>query len=141
MSAIDRRRLLAASGAVGLAAAAPRLAFADAAAETAGRLGAAGHRDPARRHAHRPLPLDGGPDGSGVDALSRGPERLRPGGAGRIPGRDALAAKIARSPAHWRRSAACSPPGPYVFTELRPVGANTFKLYVREGIGRHRTGC
>ena len=25
--------------------------------------------------------------------------------------------------------------GPYIFTQLRPIGANTFKLYVREGLG------
>ena len=29
--------------------------------------------------------------------------------------------------------------GPYIFTEARPVGANTFKLYVRDGLsGRDR---
>ena len=54
---------------------------------------------------------------------------------GRIPGRDALAEKIAAVSGALAGVSALQAAGPYIFTELRPVGANTFKLYVREGAG------
>ncbi len=57
----------------------------------------------------------------------------------RIPGRDALAAKISAASGKLVSVAAVQPAGGMIFTEIRPAGANTFKLYVREGLdGRDR---
>ncbi len=54
---------------------------------------------------------------------------------GAIPGREALAQKIATVTGALGVIAQVQVAGPWVFTELRPAGANTFKLMVRDGIG------
>jgi prolyl oligopeptidase len=51
-----------------------------------------------------------------------------------IPGRDDLARKIGAVTGGLTAVAAVQSAGPYVFIELRPPGANTFKLYVRKGL-------
>ncbi|HEY5106050.1 MAG TPA: prolyl oligopeptidase family serine peptidase [Caulobacteraceae bacterium] len=51
-----------------------------------------------------------------------------------IPGRAALAERIAAVTGALGVIAQVQAAGPYVFTELRPAGANTFKLMVREGV-------
>jgi prolyl oligopeptidase len=53
----------------------------------------------------------------------------------RIPGREALAGKISAVTGALTAVSAVQAAGPYVFSQVRPVGANTFKLHVREGIG------
>ncbi|THD74376.1 MAG: S9 family peptidase [Phenylobacterium sp.] len=50
-----------------------------------------------------------------------------------IPGREALAAKIGAVTGVLTTVSAVQAAGPYVFSEVRPAGANTFKLYVRQG--------
>ena len=56
-----------------------------------------------------------------------------------IPGRDALASKIGDLTGKAVAVTAVQAAGPYIFTQVRPAGANTFKLYVREGLaGRDR---
>jgi len=52
----------------------------------------------------------------------------------RIPGRDALTHKIGGYSGGVVAVSAVQAAGPYVFTQARPAGANTFKLYVREGM-------
>ena len=52
-----------------------------------------------------------------------------------IPGRDKLAEDIGKVTGAVAIVAAIQAAGPYVFTQLRPAGANTYKLYVREGAG------
>ncbi|HEX3699728.1 MAG TPA: prolyl oligopeptidase family serine peptidase [Phenylobacterium sp.] len=52
-----------------------------------------------------------------------------------IPGREDLAAKIGAVTGVVTAVSAIQAAGPYVFTEVRPAGANTFKLYVRQGRG------
>ena len=51
-----------------------------------------------------------------------------------IPGRDEMARKIGAVTGGLTAVAAVQSAGPYLFIELRPPGANTFKLYVREGV-------
>jgi prolyl oligopeptidase len=53
---------------------------------------------------------------------------------GRIPGREALAVKIGEVSGALAAVGGMQSAGPYIFTQVRPVGANTFKLYVREGL-------
>ena len=56
-----------------------------------------------------------------------------------IPGRDALQAAVATYDGEVVAVQAVQVGGPYVFTQVRPAAANTFKLYVREGVnGRDR---
>lgn len=52
----------------------------------------------------------------------------------RIPGRDALAQKIAGVSGALDVVGEAQAAGPYLFIQRRPVGANTFKLYVRDGV-------
>jgi prolyl oligopeptidase len=54
---------------------------------------------------------------------------------GRIPGRDGLDEKISAVSGAVAAVGAVQPAGPYLFIEQRPLGANTFKLYVRESAG------
>ena len=49
----------------------------------------------------------------------------------KIPGRDALAAKIGEVTSKTVAVSAVQAAGPYIFTQVRPVGANTFNLFVR----------
>ncbi|MFI4933171.1 MAG: prolyl oligopeptidase family serine peptidase [Caulobacterales bacterium] len=53
---------------------------------------------------------------------------------GKIPGHEALTVKISAVSGGLTAVQAVQAAGPYVFSQVRPVGANTFKLYVREGI-------
>jgi prolyl oligopeptidase len=52
---------------------------------------------------------------------------------GAIPGREALAQKIGAVTGVLTAVSGVQAAGPYIFTEVRPTGANTFKLFVREG--------
>ena len=52
-----------------------------------------------------------------------------------IPGRDDLAARIGAVSGGLTIVSAVQSAGPYVFTQVRPAGANTYKLYVRQGLG------
>ena len=52
----------------------------------------------------------------------------------KIPGRDELARKIGGYTGGVVAVASIQAAGPYIFSETRPAGANTFKLYVREGM-------
>ena len=54
---------------------------------------------------------------------------------GSLSGRDALAARIGSLTGKVVAVTSVQAAGPYIFTELRPAGANTFKLYVRDGVG------
>ncbi|HWF78012.1 MAG TPA: prolyl oligopeptidase family serine peptidase, partial [Caulobacteraceae bacterium] len=135
MNAIDRRRLLAASGAASLAAAAPRLAFADAplpkppvasvrpVTET---LHGVAVTDP-YRWMENPKDPEWAPYLAGQNAYARAV-------LSRIPGRDTLAQKIAGASGALAVVTSVQSAGPYIFTELRPAGAATFKLFVREGL-------
>ncbi len=51
-----------------------------------------------------------------------------------LSGRDALAGRIGALTGQVVAVQAVQAAGPYIFTEIRPAGANTFKLYVREGL-------
>ncbi len=51
-----------------------------------------------------------------------------------IPGREALAVRIGTYSAGLTAVGALQVAGPYIFTQVRPAGANTYKLYVREGL-------
>jgi len=51
-----------------------------------------------------------------------------------IPGRDALLAAINHYTESLVAVASVQIGGDYIFTEVRPAGANTFKLYVRQGL-------
>lgn len=53
---------------------------------------------------------------------------------GRIPGRDALARDVSHYSAGFAVVAGLVVRGPYIFTEVRPAGANNYKLFVREGV-------
>jgi prolyl oligopeptidase len=53
----------------------------------------------------------------------------------KIPGREALAASIGAVSGKVAGVSAVQTAGQLIFTEVRPVGANTFKLYVRHGVG------
>ncbi len=52
-----------------------------------------------------------------------------------IPGRDALTEAVAHYTSLVVAVNAVKIGGDYIFTEVRPAGANTFKLFVREGLG------
>ncbi len=135
MNAIDRRRLLAASGALGLAAAAPRLVFADVLPKppvatvrpVTETLHGVAVTDPYRWMENAKDP-EWAPYLAGQNAYARAVL------AG-IPGRDALVEKVAAVSGALAAVGNVQSAGPYVFTQLRPVGANTFKLYVRDGLG------
>jgi len=51
----------------------------------------------------------------------------------RIPGREQLAGKISAVSGALDVISQAQAAGPYLFVQRRPIGANTFKLYVREG--------
>ena len=51
-----------------------------------------------------------------------------------IPGRDALAKRIDAMTSTLAVVQAAQAAGPYIFTQTRPAGANTAKLFVREGV-------
>jgi prolyl oligopeptidase len=134
MNAIDRRRLLAATGAAGLAAAAPRFAFADAAPKppvasvrpVTETLHGVSITDP-YRWMENPADPEWASYLAGQNAHARAV-------LASIPGRDALAAKISGVSGALAAVSTVQSAGPYVFTELRPLGANSFRLFVRKGL-------
>jgi prolyl oligopeptidase len=131
---LDRRRLLASAAVLGAAAGAPRLAWADAppapprasvrpVTET---LHGVTITDP-YRWMETPSDPEWTPYLMGQNAYARTV-------LAKIPGREALADKIGAVSGALAAIGQVQPAGPYLFTQLRPVGANTFKLYVREGL-------
>ena len=131
---IDRRRLLASAAALSAAVATPRLAWADAPAgppvasvrpvtETLHGVSVTDRY----RWMETPSDPEWTPYLMGQNAYARGVLAT-------IPGREALAGKIEAVSGALAAISAFQSAGPYLFTELRPVGANTFKLYVREGM-------
>ena len=130
---IDRRRLLQSSAALAGALAAPGLALAEAAAsgppvapvrpftET---LWGKTISDPYRW-------MEAEPPEWKAYALAEGAYAKKVLDA--IPGRDAIAAAIGRYTHDVVAVSAVQIGGDYIFTETRPAGANTFKLYVRQG--------
>ncbi|HEY1749759.1 MAG TPA: prolyl oligopeptidase family serine peptidase [Caulobacteraceae bacterium] len=130
---IDRRRLLTSAAAAGAFVAAPRLALG---AEAAGPPVAAVRpvsetifgvtvTDPYRWMENSKDP-EWMPYLMGQNAYARGV-------LAKIPGREALAAKIGALSGKVAAVNGVQPAGGLIFVEMRPVGANTFKLYVREG--------
>jgi prolyl oligopeptidase len=63
-----------------------------------------------------------------------GQNRYARGLLGRITGRDELVRKIGDYSGGVVAVSTIQAAGPYIFTQARPAGANTFKLYVREGL-------
>jgi prolyl oligopeptidase len=63
-----------------------------------------------------------------------GQNRFARGLLGKISGRDELARKIGDYTGGVAAVSAIQAAGPYIFTQVRPAGANTFKLYVRSGM-------
>ena len=137
---LDRRRLLASAAALGAAAAAPPLAW----SLPQGAPGAGPPKASVRpvtetlhgvtltdpyRWMETPTDPEWTPYLTGQNAYARAVLARDPG-ARRAGGRRSRAVSGALAAISQVQSA-----GPYVFTQLRPVGANTFKLYVREGVG------
>ncbi|HVN01786.1 MAG TPA: prolyl oligopeptidase family serine peptidase [Caulobacteraceae bacterium] len=129
----DRRQLLASAAATGAAAGLPPLAWGDAvpAAPKASvrpvteTLHGVAVTDP-YRWMENPKDPEWTPYLMGQNAHARAV-------LARIPGRDALAGKIGAVSGKLAAVAAVQPAGGMVFSQIRPVGANTLKLYVREG--------
>ena len=132
---LDRRRLLASAAALGATAAAPRLALADDAVKppvasvrpVTETLHGVTLTDP-YRWMETPADPEWTPYLMGQNAYARAV-------LGRIPGREALAEKISAVSGGLVVIASLQPAGSYIFTQVRPIGANTLKLYVREGVG------
>ena len=130
---LDRRHLLASAAAVGATAAAPSFAWADAPAgpPTASvrpvteTLHGVTVTDP-YRWMENPQDPEWMPYLMGQNAYARAV-------LGKIPGRDALADKISAVSGKVAAVSAVQPAGGLIFSEIRPAGANTFKLYVRQG--------
>jgi len=131
---LDRRRLLASAAALSWTAGAPRLAWADAppappkasvrpVTETLHGVAVTDRY----RWMETPSDPEWTPYLMGQNAYARGV-------LAKIPGREALAAKIGAVSGALAAIGQVQPAGPYLFTQVRPVGANTFKLYVREGV-------
>ena len=131
---IDRRRLLATAAALGVGAATRGAAFA---AETAGppkasvrpvteTLHGTSITDP-YRWMETPTDPEWPPYLMGQNAYARAV-------LAKIPGRDELARKIGGYSGGVVAVSAIQAAGPYIFSQARPAGANTFKLYVREGL-------
>jgi prolyl oligopeptidase len=131
---LHRRSLLASAGALSAAALAPRLAFADTAIKppvaSVRRVSDTLHgvtvTDPYRWMENAKDP-EWMPYLMGQNAYARAV-------LGKIPGREALAAKIGAVSGKVAALSGVQTAGGYIFTEVRPAGANTFKLYVREGV-------
>ena len=134
MHRLDRRWLLAGSSALGLAAAAPRFAFADDALKppvasvrpVTETLHGVTVTDP-YRWMETPTDPEWKPYLMGQNAYARAVLAT-------IPGREALAARIGFDLGQGDPDPArCSRPGGMIFSEIRPAEANTFKVYVRRG--------
>lgn len=136
MNSLDRRRLMISAGALGVAAAAPRLGLA---ADDAAKPPVAPVR-PVTETLHGVQVTDRyrwmeamGKDPAWTPWLM-GQNAYARGLLAKIPGRDDLAAKIAAASAALAAVSNVQSAGPYIFTEVRPPVANTFKLFVREGV-------
>ena len=133
MASIDRRRLLVGSSALGLAAAAPRFAFADdpikppvaSVRPVTETLHGVAVTDP-YRWMETPSDPEWTPYLMGQNAYARAV-------LAKIPGREALAAQIGAISGKVTAISAVQPAGGMIFSEIRPAGANTFKVYVRQG--------
>jgi prolyl oligopeptidase len=131
---IDRRVRLASSAALAGAMAAPRLALAQAGAASGPPVAAVRPvtetlwgvpvTDP-----YRWMEAEG-PEWKAY-ALAEGDYAKRMLGA--IPGRDALVAAVQHYTHDLVAVSAVQVGGERIFTQVRPAGANTFKLYVRDG--------
>jgi prolyl oligopeptidase len=132
---MDRRALLASSAALAGAVAAPRLALAQGAAAPAGppvapvrpvteTLWGVSVTDP-----YRWMEAEG-PEWKAY-ALAEGDYAKAVLGA--IPGRDALVAQVQHYTHDLVAVSAVQVGGDRIFTQVRPAGADTFKLYVRDG--------
>ena len=134
MHGLDRRQLLAGSSALGLAAAAPRFAFADDSIKppvasvrmVTETLHGVTVTDP-YRWMENPKDPEWMPYLMGQNAYARSV-------LGKVPGRDALADKISAVSGKVAAVSSVQPAGGMIFSEIRPAGANTFKLYVRKGV-------
>jgi prolyl oligopeptidase len=133
--ALDRRRLLVSAAAVGAAAGLPRLAFADAPPAAPPKasvrpitetLHGVTITDPYRWMETASDP-EWMPYLLGQNAYARGV-------LAKIPGREPLAGRIGALTGKLAAVAAVQPAGGMIFSEIRPIGANTFKLYVRDGV-------
>jgi prolyl oligopeptidase len=132
--ALDRRRLLVSAGSAALAVGLPTWAHADAippppkasvrpVTET---LHGVTVTDP-YRWMENPKDPEWSPYLMGQNAHARAV-------LAQIPGREALADKIGAVSGKLAAVASVQPAGGLVFSEIRPVGANTLKLYVRQGL-------
>src|SRR5579872_2557592 len=133
--ALDRRRLLASAAALGAASALPPAAWSQALAgppkATVRPVTETLHGvtiTDRYRWMETPADPEWTPYLMGQNAYARAVLAA-------IPGRDALAEKISAVSGALAAIGQVQTAGPYIFTQLRPVGANTFKLYVREGVG------
>ena len=132
---IDRRALLASSAALAGALTAPKFAFAQAAASgppvapvrpVTETLWGVQVTDPYRWMEQE------GPEWKAY-ALAENDYARKMLAA--IPGRDALYAAISKNSGSLVALSGAQVAGDYVFSEVRPAQAETFKLYVRNGIG------
>jgi prolyl oligopeptidase len=132
---MDRRALLASSAALAGAMAAPRLALAQGGAAASGppvapvrpvteTLWGVQVTDPYRW-------MEAEPPEWKAYALAEGAYAKRVLDA--IPGRDALVAQVQHYTHDLVAVSAVQVGGERIFTQVRPAGANTFKLYVRDG--------
>jgi prolyl oligopeptidase len=130
---MDRRTLLASSAALAGALAAPKLAF----AQTAGGPPVAPVRPVTETYfgttvvdPYRWMEAEG-PEWK-TYALAEAAYAKSVLGA--IPGREALIDAVAHYTSQVVAVSAVQIGGDYIFTQVRPAGANTFKLYVRKGL-------
>jgi prolyl oligopeptidase len=131
---LDRRRLMASAAAAGALSTAPRLAWSQTPAgpprasvrPVTETLHGVTVTDPYRWMENFSDP-EWTPYLMGQNAYARAV-------LARIPGREALAARIGVVSGALSVVNAVQPAGGLIFTEIRPAGANTFKLYVRQGV-------
>jgi len=129
---MDRRTLLASSAAFAGALAAPRLAFAQAAPPVAPvRPVTETYFGTTVVDPYRWMEAEG-PEWK-TYALAEAAYAKSVLDA--IPGRDALTDAVAHFTSAVVAVSAVQIGGDYIFTQVRPAGANTFKLYVRKGVG------
>ena len=133
--ALDRRRLLASAAALGAAAAAPGLTWADAPLappKASVRPVTETLHGVAVTDRYRWMETPADPEWT---HYLKGQNDYARAVLAKIPGRDALAEKIEAVSGALAAVSQVQSAGPYIFTQLRPIGANTFKLFVREGLG------
>jgi len=134
MQTIDRRKLLASAGVLGAATLAPRLAFAqDALKPPVASLRPVTETLHGVTLTDRYRWMEDAKDPGWMPYLM-GQNAYARQVLGKIPGREELAAKIDAVTGELAAVSAVQPAGRYIFSQIRPLGANTFKLYVREGV-------